>query len=333
MKKNRFFVPLVMIVLFSFLVIGCSEETKGESDGEETSKESKSEVRADEKENNLVDSGVPVSERDRPMRVLLINDDGFDSIGIQLLHERLKENGYDVWTVAPINNQSGTGTSIKWDEEEHELIEHGNQQYAFEGTPTDSFKVAVNVIMDEKPDLVISGVNDGPNYGEIQFNSGTVGGAARAVRHGYPAIAASLNFFGGEELDKYMDPAVDYVVNMVDVLNEEWQSGNMIMPLGTGLSINYPAEESSEIKGVKFIENEEVYSDFQNYKYDEEKKGIYNFNDMGYLTSLIEDEEIETDLTIANRGFVTVTVIDGNWNAEEQKVDYMKSVLSELEAY
>jgi 5'-nucleotidase len=281
----------------------------------------------------LVDNGVSIEERaDRPMRILLINDDGFDAMGCQMLFDDLKAEGFDVWMVAPINNQSGTGTSIKWNKEAHELVEYADNKYAFEGTPTDCFKVAVNYIMPEKPDLVVSGVNDGPNFGEVQFNSGTVGGAARAVRHGYPAIAASLSYLGGPDLDSYMEPAVAFTVDMVKELNEEWKAGNMLMPLGTGVSINYPAVPAEEIQGVKFIENEEVYTDFQNYAYDEEKGGIFNSMEMDKFQGLIADPEVVTDLTEAMRGFVTMTVIDANWNAGQEKVDYMQSVLGELEA-
>ncbi len=281
----------------------------------------------------LVDNGVSVEERaDRPMRILLINDDGFDAMGCQMLFDDLKAEGFDVWMVAPIENQSGTGTSIKWNKEAHELVEYGDNKYAFEGTPSDCFKVAVNYIMPEKPDLVVSGVNDGPNFGEVQFNSGTVGGAARAVRHGYPAIAASLSYLGGPGLDTYMEPAVAFTVDMVKELNEEWKAGNMLMPLGTGVSINYPAVPAEDIQGVKFIENEEVYTDFQNYAYDEEKGGIFNSMEMDIFQGQITDPEVETDLTEAMRGFVTMTVIDANWNADQEKVDYMQSVLGELEA-
>ena len=150
------------------------------------------------------------------------------------------------WMVAPIENQSGIGTAIRITGESRELVDHGGQKFAFDGTPTDAFKVAINVVMPEKPDLVISGVNDGPNFGEAHTNSGTVGGAARAVRHGYPAIASSLNHLGpppeGETPETIIVPAVDFTVRLVNILNDEWKAGRMLMPLGTGLSLNYPFE-------------------------------------------------------------------------------------------
>lgn len=315
---------LILLTAAALVMTGCSTAEVEATQVVETES-----VPAEEIVSHLIDNGVPADQRDRPMRVLLINDDGYDAMGAQMLFDQLTEAGYDAWMVAPITNQSGTGTSIKWNKAPHELVDYGDQKYAFEGTPSDCFKVAVNVIMPEKPDLVISGVNDGPNWGEVQFNSGTVGGAARAVRHGYPAIAASLNFMGGEGLEGYMEPAVEFTVDMVDALNDEWKNGNMLMPLGTGLSINYPADAPENVEGVKFIENEEVYTDFQNYAYGDDGK-IYNYMDMEKFGAQIKDASIETDLTESNRGWVTVTVIDGNWNADNEKVDYMKKVLSDL---
>lgn len=319
-------VSITMMVALMIFTAGCSAS--------ETDAAAVSDVGAEQTTeavmSNLVDNGVPAAERNRPMRVLIINDDGYDAMGAQMLFDELTGAGYDAWMVAPITNQSGTGTSIVWNKAPHELVDYGNQKYAFEGTPSDCFKVAVNVIMPEKPDLVISGVNDGPNYGEVQFNSGTVGGAARAVRHGYPAIASSLNYMGGEGLEGFMAPAVEFTVDMVDELNAEWQAGNMLMPLGTGLSINFPADDLAKVQGLKFIENEEVYTDFQNYAVAEDGK-IYNYMDMEKFGGQIKDASIETDLTEANRGWVTVTVIDGNWNAEAEKVDYMKGILENLD--
>jgi len=322
-KKLKLASILTAISMATALTLtGCSETTE----------KAQSEEKVMAQKVELVDNGVSAKEREsRPMRILLINDDGHDGMGIQMLFDKLTEAGYEAWMVAPLTNQSGTGTSILWNKEAHELVEYGDKKYAFEGTPSDCFKAAVHVVMPEKPDLVISGVNDGPNFGEVQFNSGTVGGAARAVRHGYPAIAASLNILNDENLEGFMIPAVDFAVDLVNELNEEWKAGNMLMPLGTGLSYNYPAVPAEEVQGVKFIENEEVYTDFQNYAYDEEKGGIYNSMDMDKFMDQIKNPEVVTDLTEANRGFVTITVIDGNWNAEQEKEDYMKEVLKDIQ--
>lgn len=109
------------------------------------------------------------------------------------------------------------------------------------------------------------GVNDGPNTGMAQVNSGTVSAAARAIRYGFPAIAASIGYrFTEEEMKnkwpsthKYWPDSVDYVVSLVDKLNAAHKPGSPILPQGSGLSINYPPLPSAEIKGVHYIENEQ----------------------------------------------------------------------------
>lgn len=98
------------------------------------------------------------------------------------------------------------------------------------------------VLKEAPPDLVISGVNDGPNTGMAQVNSGTVSAAARAVRYGFPAIAASIGYrFTEEEMKnkwpsthKYWPDSVDYVVSLVDKLNAAHKPGSPIMPQGPG---------------------------------------------------------------------------------------------------
>jgi 5'-nucleotidase len=278
----------------------------------------------------LVDNGVPVDERGtREMRILVINDDGYDAPGIQQLFTQLEEEGYDVWMVAPIENQSGIGTAIRITGESRELVDHGGQKFAFDGTPTDAFKVAINVVMPEKPDLVISGVNDGPNFGEAHTNSGTVGGAARAVRHGYPAIASSLNHLGpppeGETPETIIVPAVDFTVRLVNILNDEWKAGRMLMPLGTGLSLNYPFETPP---GLAFVANEEpIYTDFQNFKVSDEDGLIYQTIRFDRIATV----DPESDIGLGLAGWATITTIDANWNASATKDEHMQCVLADLE--
>ncbi|PMC11562.1 5'/3'-nucleotidase SurE, partial [Klebsiella aerogenes] len=120
------------------------------------------------------------------------------------------------------------------------------------------------ILINNPPDLVISGINDGPNTGMAQVNSGTVSAAARAVRYGFPAIAASIGYIFTEDemknkwpsTHKYWPDAVDYVVDVVETLNHKQVSGTPLLPKGSGLSINYPPLPKSKIKGVHYVENE-----------------------------------------------------------------------------
>lgn len=335
--SNVFAVAMVTVLMLTSSVVPAhaATETVPMTTVEEVKENQQVQLLLSNPEDVLIDNGVAHEERQsRPMRVLLINDDGYDSEGIQMLFDALKAEGYDVWMVAPIQNQSGVGTSItNKPGQVHELVDHGDQKYAFEGTPTDAFKVAVNVLMaDAKPDLVISGVNDGPNVGEAQFNSGTVGGAARAIRHGYPSIAASIGVPDDKAtLEEYLAPAVDFVVDIVGELNDEWKNGDMIMPMGTGISINYPTVAPEEVQGIKYIRNEAFYTAFQIYEEDE-NGDIVETMDMGTLMGQIQNPNVETDISELFRGWVTISTIDADWNADQEKEDYMKKVLEDIQA-
>ncbi len=183
-----------------------------------------------------------------PMRILVVSDDGCQSEGSQALFEALNDKGYDVWLSAPLDNKSGTGTAVTFKlGKELKYKKIAERQYCFDGTPVDSVLFGLTGLMaDKKPDLVISGVNDGPNVGVNQFNSGTVGAAARAVRHGVPALAVSMGFrleelkIGMPSSLKYIPDGVAHTLSIVEKLDSKRVIGEPLLPKGTGLSINYP---------------------------------------------------------------------------------------------
>jgi hypothetical protein len=128
------------------------------------------------------------------MRILLTNDDGFDADGLKTLFEAVKTEG-EVAVSAPDKPASASGHSISlntpfkvvrasWSGTPH--------AYRVFSTPADCIRVAVLKLLPWKPDLVISGINQGANYGSLVLYSGTVAAAAEAVLLGIPAIAVSL---------------------------------------------------------------------------------------------------------------------------------------------
>ena len=123
-------------------------------------------------------------------RILLTNDDGIHAAGLEALETAVAGVG-EVHVVAPFNEQSGTSRALTL---RHPLRyrEAGSNRFAVEGTPTDSVMLALAHLLDFRPDLVISGINSGPNLGDNIFYSGTVAAAAEAARHGIPAIALSV---------------------------------------------------------------------------------------------------------------------------------------------
>src|SRR4026207_80902 len=123
-------------------------------------------------------------------RILVTNDDGYFSPGIEALADALQSLG-DVLIVAPHTGASAVGHALTLRRPLRvEKIRH--QVYSVDGTPTDCVNIAIDEIMPEPPVLVVSGINKGLNVGDDVTYSGTVAGAFEAALLGYPGIAVSL---------------------------------------------------------------------------------------------------------------------------------------------
>lgn len=128
------------------------------------------------------------------MKILLVNDDGIEAPGLLALYQAAKDFG-DVTIVAPARQQSATSHSITIDSPlfyKTFPYQDGARAYSVSGTPVDCVKIALNIILEQKPDLVLSGINWGSNLGASIIYSGTVGAALEASFHQIPAIAFSL---------------------------------------------------------------------------------------------------------------------------------------------
>lgn len=100
------------------------------------------------------------------MRILLTNDDGINAPGLKVLEAIARTLSDDIWIVAPMEEQSGAGHSLTLSRPLR-VRQHGHQHYSVSGTPTDAVMLAIGHLMKEqKPDLVLSGVNRGANLGE-----------------------------------------------------------------------------------------------------------------------------------------------------------------------
>ena len=129
------------------------------------------------------------------MRILITNDDGVNSSGIVAAKDAVSELG-DIHVVAPATQQSGIGHALTLFEPMRVTLSNlrdGSKAYSVSGTPTDAVIIGIYELMNEKPDLVISGINIGENLGMAELTtSGTIGAAMEAAAHGIPAIAASI---------------------------------------------------------------------------------------------------------------------------------------------
>ncbi|QIT55574.1 5'/3'-nucleotidase SurE [Aquisalimonas sp. 2447] len=124
------------------------------------------------------------------MHILISNDDGYQAAGIRYLAEGLSDLG-DITVVAPDRDRSGASNSLTLDLPIR-AVEVSERRYRVEGTPTDCVHLAVTGLLDDDPDMVVSGINAGANMGDDVLYSGTVAAATEGRFLGLPAIAVSL---------------------------------------------------------------------------------------------------------------------------------------------
>jgi 5'-nucleotidase len=188
------------------------------------------------------------------MRFLCTNDDGILAHGLECLVRAAKQIG-DVTVVAPDREQSATSHSLTL---HHPLraIQRGENRYQVDGTPTDCVMLALEMLMPEKPDFVLSGINHGQNMGEDVLYSGTVAAAMEGLALGIRSIAISYagrDFFADssrlEELVQVLVPLLRHITELSD------------LPADTLLNINIPPARPADIKGVKLTRlGRRVYS-------------------------------------------------------------------------
>ena len=174
-------------------------------------------------------------------RILCTNDDGYLAPGLALLARAASRLG-DVTVVAPDREQSATSHSLTL----HRPLRVKTTPdgiYHIDGTPTDCVLVANRAILDDTPDLVLSGVNHGANMGEDVLYSGTVAAAMEATLLGIPSLAIS---FANEEFEPPGDEYEDALFRVLRLVAERPE-----FPEGTLLNVNIPAVRPSDIKGLR----------------------------------------------------------------------------------
>ena len=144
--------------------------------------------------------GAPREMVDKPMRILVTNDDGIHAPGLALAEKIAREMSDDVFVVAPESDQSGVAHSLSLSDPLR-MREISPRHFAIKGTPTDCVIMGVHRLLDRPPDLVLSGVNCGQNVAEDVTYSGTIAAAMEGTILGIPSIALSqvYDFFAGRQ--------------------------------------------------------------------------------------------------------------------------------------
>lgn len=232
------------------------------------------------------------------MRILVSNDDGIDSAGIYALVKSLKEIA-DVTVVAPHKEQSAVGHAITMQTPLRVFEYHRDGKffgYAIDGTPADCVKIGIRNIMNEPPDLMVSGINHGSNTAVNIIYSGTVSAAREAAIMDVPSMAVSVTSHSVKDFS--------YAAKVAQKLALEiYKRG---LPNGTMLNVNVPNLPEDQIAGINVTKQgkskwDDVY---------EKRVDPYGRNYYWLTGNLIEtDKGLEFDQVAIKNNFVSVTPI------------------------
>lgn len=252
------------------------------------------------------------------MRILVTNDDGIHSPGLDALVTIARELSDDVWVVAPEYDQSGVAHSLSLNDPLR-LRTVGEKRFAVKGTPTDCVILgARHVMKDKAPELLLSGVNRGHNLGEDVTYSGTVAGAIEGALLGIPAMALSQGYPPGHR------EAVDYSAAEAHgptVIRRVLDAG---LSRGGLVNVNFPALAADAVKGIRATRQGQR-PQWQAHV-EERRDGRGNPYFWIVYGHEIGDPDADTDLKAVAEGYVSVTPLKIDMTDHDLKARFDRTV-------
>ena len=276
--------------------------------------------------------------KQQPVEILITNDDGYTSKGINFLAGLLEEYG-NVTVVAPDVVQSGMsaalsmGRTLRLEKKSQTVGNHGNSitVYSLTGTPVDCVKMAMNKFFKAggsesveqdptdrgyKPHIIFSGINHGSNASIASLYSGTLGAAAEGAIYGVKSVGLSINTHHPDPDFTQIESHLRKII--ANAMDQE-------LPQGVYLNVNFPAIPAVEIKGIKiakqgngmwhkeFEQRQDPYGrhyywmtgNFKDLEQNPENKGDHNLMDQGYIT--IVPHKIDTTC------YATMEQLENGW--------------------
>ena len=230
------------------------------------------------------------------MKILLVNDDGIDAVGIRSLIGALSKT-HTVWAAAPDRQRSAASMAMTLDmplRAHPRTVEGAEIAYAVDGTPVDCTRLGLGNLVPEQPDLVISGINHGPNLGSDTLYSGTCAGAQQAAVLGVQAIAMSLD----HRDPTHFETAVAVTERMIGIAERH------PLPFGMFYNVNVPDLPLDEIKGFRVTGLAMVRYNGVYEKREDPLGRPYYWVPRGKLPC---DPDEDTDYAWLRKGYVTVT--------------------------
>jgi 5'-nucleotidase len=251
------------------------------------------------------------------MRILLTNDDSVYASGLSSLWSTLQ--GFaEVQVVAPDRERSATGHGITVDRPlraERVTLADGDA-WAVNGTPADCVKLGVNCLLNEKPDLIIAGINRGPNLGIDVLYSGTVSGALEGIILGIPALAVSVT--------DYRQPDYRFAASFVCDLVPRLTQAEIFDK--TLLNINVPSLPAHEVEGIRITRlGARRYLNSFDVRTDPRGRTYYWLG--GEVVDL--EQEPDTDISAIKQNMVSITPINVD-NTDFNAIELLKDLFMDF---
>ena len=274
---------------------------------------------------------------EKGFHILLTNDDGHFAPGIRTLRDVLKAHGYRVSTVAPSREQSATSMSTTMDRI-IELAQVDEDSWHLDAQPADTVLVALRHLFEhDRPDMVVSGINFGPNLGIGLHASGTVAAAMVGMLHGLPAIAISAGMSFEEARQeprefpstvKALTPAAEFTCSVIENLRANTDSGGSLLPAGVMLNINYPPLPPEQIKGVLYPKVSTGHMVELAYQRCSESGNVTPFFQPGVDPARPEREK--GDVRAHLEGYITISPVKPGWNASKKEIREVQRILGDI---
>jgi 5'-nucleotidase len=230
----------------------------------------------------------------KKLRILVTNDDGVESPGIQALAAAVSDLGHDVLVVAPLDDQSGVGSAraaMAGRPVRTKVLDSGF--IGIGGTPALAVTLARLGAFGPPPDLVVSGINHGINIGVSIFHSGTVAAALTAASQGMSGLAMSI----GSEHPRFLETA--------GAIAAEATRWLVTAPTGTVLSVNVPDVPAAELQGVRWARLAPISRSRLAAEIAPTGEPVI------VLNTPAEPPEPDTDEALLSAGYATVTSLTG----------------------
>ena len=245
--------------------------------------------------------------------ILISNDDGIFALGVRTLANTLASAGHQVSVVCPDRERSATGHGLTLHQplrakQVDSIFDERVIAWSCSGTPADCVKFALSAVLKNRPDVVYSGINHGPNLGTDVLYSGTVSAAMEGALEGIPSVAFSLASFSNFEFQ----PAADFALKLLRELTTK------NYPKPPLLSVNIPPVATSEIAGV-LVTRQGLRRYIEKFakRYDPRGKSYYWLE--GEIIEDIEQPEdinllphILTDVQAIGDRYITITPLQYN---------------------